>query len=100
MNIDGMGDALVDQLVDRGMVQSVADIYDLNEEKLMTRERMGKKSAGNIIRNIQNSKNNPLPRVITALGMRFVGERTALFLAESFGSMDPIASPSLDELQQ
>src|SRR5207302_10958254 len=77
MNIDGVGDALVDQLVDRGMVASVADLYGLTVEKLMTLERMGKKSAGNIIRNIAKSKKNPLPRVITALGIRFVGERTA-----------------------
>jgi DNA ligase (NAD+) len=100
MNIDGMGDALVDQLVDRGMVKSVADIYDLTVDKLLTLERMGKKSAGNVIRNIDNSKKNPLPRVLTALGIRFVGERTAVFLAEAFGSMDAIAKASLEELQQ
>ena len=100
MNIDGIGDALVDQLVDQGMVKSVADIYDLTVDKLLTLERMGKKSAGNIIRNIDNSKKNPLPRVLTALGIRFVGERTAVFLAEAFGSMDAIAKASLEELQQ
>lgn len=100
MNIDGLGDALVDQLVDRGLVASVADIYDLTAEKLMSLERMGKKSAGNIVRNIENSKKNPLPRVLTALGIRFVGERTAVFLAEAFGSMDRIAAAGLEELQQ
>jgi len=100
MNIDGMGDALVDQLVDRGMVESVADIYDLTVEKLMVLERMGRKSAGNIIRNIEASKANPLPRVLTALGIRFVGERTAVFLAEAFGSLDAIAAAGLDELQE
>src|SRR4051794_2900999 len=99
MNIDGLGDALVDQLVDRGMVDSVADLYSLTEEKLLTLDRMGKKSAGNIIRNIANSKKNPLPRVIGALGIRFVGERTALFLAEAFGSLDAIAAAGLDVLQ-
>jgi DNA ligase (NAD+) len=100
MNIDGMGDALVDQLVDRGMVSSVADIYLLTVEKLMTLERMGKKSASNIVRNIGRSKENPLPRVLTALGIRFVGERTAVFLAEAFGSMEAIAGASLEELQR
>jgi len=100
MNIDGMGDALVDQLVDIGMVTSVADIYDLTVDKLVTLERMGKKSAGNVIRNIDNSKKNPLPRVLTALGIRFVGERTAVFLAEAFGSMDAIAKASLEKLQE
>ena len=96
MNIDGVGEALVDQLVDRGMVDSVADLYELTAEKLMTLDRMGKKSAGNIIRNIENSKKNPLPRVLNALGIRFVGERTAVFLAEAFGSMDAIAAAGLD----
>jgi DNA ligase (NAD+) len=100
MNIDGVGEALVDQLVDRGMVDSVADLYSLTEEKLMTLERMGKKSAGNIIRNIAKSKKSPLPRVLTALGIRFVGERTAVFLAEAFGEMDAIAAAGLDVLQQ
>jgi DNA ligase (NAD+) len=100
MNIDGVGDALVDQLVDRGMVDSVAGIYDLTLEKLLTLERMGKKSAGNILRNIENSKRNPLPRVLNALGIRFVGERTAVFLAEAFGSMEKIASAGVEELQR
>ncbi len=99
MNIDGVGEALVDQLVERGYVKSVADIYDLTEEKLLTLERMGKKSAANILRNIDNSRKNPLPRVLTALGIRFVGERTAVFLAEHFGSLERVASASLDELQ-
>jgi DNA ligase (NAD+) len=100
MNIDGMGDALVDQLVDRGIVDSVAGIYDLTMEKLLGLERMGKKSASNILRNIENSKRNPMPRVISALGIRFVGERTAVFLAEAFGSMDKIANAGFEELQQ
>jgi DNA ligase (NAD+) len=100
MNIDGMGEALVDQLVDKGMVVSVADIYDLTEEKLLTLERMGPKSAANILRNIENSKTNPLPRVLTALGIRFVGQRTAELLAEEFGGMDVIAGASVEELQE
>jgi DNA ligase (NAD+) len=100
MNIDGMGDALVDQLVDRGMVESVADIYGLTDEKLMALERMGKKSAANVLANIGKSKKNPLPRVITALGIRFVGERTAQFLAEAFGDLDAIARAGLDVLQE
>ena len=100
MNIDGVGDALVDQLVDRAIVTNVADLYGLTADRLMDLERMGKKSAGNIVRNIENSKKNPLPRVLTALGIRFVGERTAVFLAEAFGSMDAIAAASLEKLQQ
>ena len=99
MNIDGVGEALVDQLVDRGIVKSVADLYTLTPETLMTLERMGKKSAANIIRNIDNSRKNPLPRLLSALGIRFVGERTAVFLAEHFGSLERIASADLDDLQ-
>ena len=99
MNIDGMGEALVDQLVDRGIVRNIADLYDLTIEDLMSLERMGVRSAGNVIRNIDRSRANPLPRVITALGIRFVGERTAVFLAEAFGSMDAIARASLEDLQ-
>jgi DNA ligase (NAD+) len=100
MNIDGVGDALVDQLVDRGLVANVADLFGLTLEKLMTLDRMGKKSAGNILRNIENSKKNPLPRVLTALGIRFVGERTAVFLAEAFGNLDVIAGAGLEDLQR
>jgi DNA ligase (NAD+) len=100
MNIDGLGDALVDQLVDRGMVRNVADIYSLTLDQLISLERMGAKSAGNLIANIEKSKLNPLPRVLTALGMRFVGERTAVFLAEAFGSLDRIAQASVEELQR
>jgi len=100
MKIEGMGDALVNQLVETGMVKDVADIYDLTEEKLLTLERMGKKSAQNILDEIKNSKKLPLERVIYGLGIRFVGERTAQFLAEAFGSMDALMKASEDELQQ
>jgi DNA ligase (NAD+) len=100
MNIDGVGEALVDQLVDRNLAHSVADLYSLTLEQLLTLERMGPKSAANVLRNIENSKRNPLPRVITALGIRFVGERTAVFLAEAFSSMAAIATASVDELQR
>jgi DNA ligase (NAD+) len=99
MNIDGVGEALVDQLVDRGTVRSVADLYALQLGDLVNLEHMGVKSAGNVIRNIDRSRQNPLPRVITALGIRFVGERTANFLAEAFGSMDAIEHASFEELQ-
>jgi len=99
MNIEGMGDVLVNQLVDAGLVKSVADIYDLTEEQLTNLERMGKKSAENILREIENSKKLPLERVIYGLGIRMVGERTAQFLAEHFGSMDALMAASEEELQ-
>ncbi len=100
MNIDGMGDALVEQLVDRGIVTSVADLYDLTVDRVADLDRMGTKSAANVVRNIERSKQNPLPRVINALGIRFVGERTAMFLAEEFGDLDKIAAAQIDELQK
>ena len=99
MNIDGMGEALVDQLVDGGLVHNVADLYDLKLADLVNLERMGAKSAANVIRNIDRSRANPMPRVITALGIRFVGERTAVFLAEAFGSMEAIEHASMEDLQ-
>ena len=99
MNIDGVGEALVDQLVDRGLVKSVADLYQLTADDLLTLERMGAKSASNVLVNIARSKMNPLPRVIAALGIRFVGERTAKLLAESLGSMDALAAASAAELE-
>src|SRR5579864_6731676 len=100
MNIDGMGDALVNQLTDRGMVKDVADIYKLTKAQLLSLERMGEKSAENVLREIDNSKKLPLQRVIYGLGIRFVGERTAQFLAEHFGSLDALMEASEEELQQ
>ncbi len=99
MDIDGMGEALVDQLVDRRLVHSVVDIYNLTAEKLMSLERMGKKSAEKLLANIERSKKLPLPRVLNALGIRFVGERTAQLLAEHFGSLNAIAEAGPGVLQ-
>ena len=100
MNIDGLGDALIDQLVDRGMVTGVADLFSLTTEQIAGLERMGPKSASNVIKNIERSRYLPMPRVIAALGIRFVGERTAEFLAQHFGSLDKISEASREELQE
>jgi DNA ligase (NAD+) len=100
MNIEGMGESLVDQLCDRGLVKNIADIYELTKEKLLTLERVGEKSAENLLAEIERSRKLPLERVIYGLGMRFVGERTAEFLAEHFGSMDALMDASLEDLQQ
>ncbi len=98
MNIEGMGDALVNQLTERGLVKNVADIYRLTKADLLSLERMGDKSAQNILNEIADSKKLPLERVIFGLGIRFVGERTAEFLSEHFGSMDAlIATATLDD---
>ncbi len=99
MNIDGMGDALVTQLTERGLVKNVADIYKLTKADLLSLERMGDKSAQNILDEIENSKKLPLERVIYGLGIRMVGERTAQFLAEHFGSMEALENASVEELQ-
>ena len=100
MDIDGMGYVLVDQLVARGVVKSVADIYHLTVEQLMDLERMGQKSAEKVRRNIDASRKQPLPRVLNGLGIPFVGERTAQILAETFGSLDAIAGADEETLQQ
>jgi DNA ligase (NAD+) len=100
MDIDGMGDVLVDQLVTRGMVKSVADIYELTLEQLLELERMGQKSAEKILRNIGASRKQPLPRVLNGLGIPFVGERTAQILADTFGSLDAIMAADEETLQQ
>ncbi|HET9306428.1 MAG TPA: NAD-dependent DNA ligase LigA [Candidatus Sulfotelmatobacter sp.] len=99
MNIDGMGESLVTQLIERGLVKNVADIYDLTKKDLLSLERFADKSAQNILDEIENSKKLPLEHVIYGLGIRMVGERTAQFLAEHFGSMEALASASIDELQ-
>ena len=100
MNIEGMGDALVNQLTDRGVVNNVADIYRITKDDLLKLERMGDKSAENLLREIEASKKLPLERVIYGLGIRFVGERTAEFLAEHFGSIDGLMKASEEELQE
>jgi DNA ligase (NAD+) len=99
MNIDGMGDALVSQLTESGLVKSVADIYKLTKKDLLGLERFADKSAQNIIDEIERSKKLPLERVIYGLGIRMVGERTAQFLAEHFGSMEALESAGIEELQ-
>jgi DNA ligase (NAD+) len=98
MNIDGLGEALVDQLVDKGLVRDVADLYRLTHEQLAGLARMGDKSAANLLREIEGSKRAELARVIFAIGIRFVGERTAQFLADHFGSLDKLAEATKEEL--
>lgn len=100
MNIDGLGDKLVDQLVDKGLVKDVADLYNLRLEVLAELERMGEKSAQNLLDEIEESKARGLARVLYALGIRFVGERTAELLAEHFGSVEEIVHASQAELEQ
>jgi DNA ligase (NAD+) len=100
MGIDGLGEALVDQLVDRGLVKDAADLYALTQDQLAALERMGKKSAANLVSEIEKSKKVDLARVIFAVGIPFVGERTAQLLAEHFGSFERLAKASEEELEQ
>ena len=91
MKIEGLGDALVDQLVDQKLVHDPADLYQLTLENLVALERMGEKSSKNLLAQIEESKRNELSRVIFGLGIRHVGERTAQILARHFGSMDRLS---------
>ncbi len=100
MNIEGLGEAVVQQLLDRGLVKSIADLYSLTEEQLLSLERIGKKTADSLLAEIEKSKSAPLNRVLFGLGIRFVGERTAQLLAEEFGSMDDLMAASTEELER
>ena len=92
LDIDGLGDNLVDQLVDEGLVENVAGLYALEREGLLALERMGEKSADNLLQALEHSKSTTLPRFIFALGIREVGEATALSLARHFGSWEALAA--------
>lgn len=98
MDIEGLGEKLIDQLVEKGYVQSIPDLYRLTKEKLLQLERMGKKSSENLLQAIERSKRRPLSRFLYALGIRYVGEFVAQLLAEYFGSLQKIRKASLEEL--
>jgi DNA ligase (NAD+) len=100
MNIEGLGDAAVAQLLERGLVKSVADLYALTEENLLGLERFAEKSARMLLSEIERSKNAGLARLIMGLGIRFVGERTAELLAQEFGSIDAVMEASAEELER
>jgi DNA ligase (NAD+) len=100
MNIDGLGEKIVDQLLEHELVKDFADLYKLDLKTLEKLERMGEKSAQNLVDEIAGSKKSTLARLVYAIGMPFVGERTAQLLAGHFGSMDKIAEASLEELME
>jgi len=100
MNIDGLGEKIVDQLVDKGLVKDFADLYELKIEDVAALERMAEKSAQNLIDEIKASKNNSLARLIYALGIRFVGERTGQLLADHFASLPKLAEATVEELME
>jgi DNA ligase (NAD+) len=100
MDVEGLGDKLVEQLVESGRVGTPADLYSLTAEELADLERMGPKSAANLVEALERSKRTTLPRFLFALGIRDVGEATALALATHFGSLEPLEAAALEEIQQ
>jgi DNA ligase (NAD+) len=100
MNIDGLGEKIVDQLVARGMVRDVSDLYRLEAPALEELERMGKKSSESLVKEIDDSRKLDFSRLLFGLGIRHVGERTAQLLAEHFGSMDDLSKATPEELEQ
>ena len=100
MDIEGFGDKLVEQLVERDWIKSPADIYALTREQLAGLERMGEKSAGNLIDAVEKSKHTTLPRLLYALGIPQVGEATALALAQNFGNLDSLLQADAARIQQ
>lgn len=98
MDIDGLGDKLVDALVDNDLIYSVADLYDLKLESLVNLERMAQKSAENLLKSIEISKQTTLPKFLYSLGIREVGEATAQTLANNFGTLDAVIAASMDQL--
>src|SRR5260221_3605656 len=100
MDIDGLGDKIVDQLVDKNLVKDVADLYSLKLDQVADLERMAEKSAQNLLDEIAASKKQPLSRLIYALGIRFVGERTGQLLAENFGSLEELEEAKPEDLEK
>ncbi|MBN1550011.1 NAD-dependent DNA ligase LigA, partial [bacterium] len=99
MDIDGLGKKLVKKLVSEGIIKDFADIYDVDEMTLASLERMGKKSAQNLVEQISKSKNTTLPKFLYALGIRHVGEQTSKLLAEYFESLDALQNATIEDLQ-
>ncbi len=100
MNIEGLGEAAVAQLLERGLVRSVADLYKLTLEQVVSLERFADKSARTLLKEIEQSKHAGLARVLMGLGIRFVGERTAELLAQEFGSIDAIVNATAEDLER
>ncbi len=100
MNIEGLGESLIGQIVDSGLVKDYADLYALSSGQLEGLERMGKKSAAKVMAQIERSKSNELWRLIYGLGIRHVGERAAQVLARAFGSMQALSTATAEQLQR
>jgi DNA ligase (NAD+) len=100
MDIEGLGDKLIEQLVEQELIQNPADLYQLTKEQLMALERMGEKSAQNLLDALKQSRETTLAHFLYALGIREVGEATSLALAKQFGGLDALRSASEEQLQK
>jgi DNA ligase (NAD+) len=100
MDIDGLGEKIIDQLVDNGLIQDIGDLYNLKVDDLIPLERFAEKSAQNIVSAIQGGKEPTLGRFIYALGIRYVGEATANLLAQHFHSLEALREATMEELLQ
>lgn len=100
MDIEGLGEKLIDQLVERGLVKDISDLYSLRKEELANLERMAAKSAQNLLDALERSKDAPLPRALTALGIRHVGEATAKLLTEHFGDLSSMMEATEEQLRE
>lgn len=98
MDIDGLGPAIIEQLLDRKMIENAADLYYIKAEDIEDMDKMGKKSAENLINALEKSKQNPLSRVLTALGIRFIGEKASKLIAKYAGNMDRVIELTEEEL--
>lgn len=99
LDVDGLGEKLIDQLVETGLVQRLSDIFNLNKEELQGLERMGEKSATNLIESLERSRSTTLPRLLIALGIRHVGETVAEVLADHFGDIHPLMQATSKEIE-
>ena len=98
MNIDGLGDETIEVLFDKGLIKDISGLYQLTFDQLLELDRMGEKSANNLLKGVTASKEIPFERVLFGLGIRFVGETVAKKLAQAFGNMDALKRASFDEL--
>src|SRR5690625_300241 len=98
MNIDGLGEKVVEQLFEENLVHSIDDLYRLQKEQLLPLERMGEKSVNNLLRAIEQSKKNSLEKLLFGLGIRHIGAKAAQILAQHFGTMEQLQRASYDEL--
>jgi DNA ligase (NAD+) len=100
LDIEGLGDKLIEQMVEQNILHAPSDIYALSKEQLMELERMGEKSAANLVAAIEHSKRTTLPRLLNGLGIPGVGESTAKALADHFGSLDALQAATLEQIQE